>query len=471
MTRFHLRRGGSQSEAHRESPTVTAAQDPLALLRSRGYVLILAFAAALGAPVALVSYGFLELALYGQRWFFGALPKTMGFAAAPAWWPLLVVTVGGLLVGLVVRYLPGQGGESPVEGFRAGAPPEAQNLAGIALAALVTLAFGAVLGPEAPLIALGGGLAAWAVNLVRRDAPAQAIAVIGAAGSFAAISTLLGSPLLGAFLLMEVAGVGAGRTSMLLVPGLLAAGIGSLIFIGLDHVTGLAKPALEIPRLPPVGSPTVVEFGWAIVIGIAAALLGTGIRQLARILHRTVVGFRVPLATAGAGLVVGLLAVLYTVATGKVSGDVLFSGEHGMGPLLLNSGSYSAAALLLLLVCKGLAYGFSMSAFRGGPVFPAMYLGAVGGLLLSHAPGLHPIHGAAMGIGAMCVAILGFPLVSVLLATLLLLSNGLTAMPLVIVAVVVAYVGRARLLPEGPATTATTPPTHQGERPGGPGPP
>lgn len=50
-----------------------------------------------------------------------------------------------------------------------------------------------------------------------------------------------------------------------------------------------------------------------------------------------------------------------------------------------------------------------------------------------------------MGIGAMCVVMLGFPLVSVLLATLLLMSDGLSVTPLVIVAVVVAYVGRAWL--------------------------
>ena len=50
-----------------------------------------------------------------------------------------------------------------------------------------------------------------------------------------------------------------------------------------------------------------------------------------------------------------------------------------------------------------------------------------------------------MGIGALCVVMLGFPLVSVLLATLLLVSDGLKVIPLVIVAVVVAYVGRAVL--------------------------
>jgi membrane protein implicated in regulation of membrane protease activity len=57
-----------------------------------------------------------------------------------------------------------------------------------------------------------------------------------------------------------------------------------------------------------------------------------------------------------------------------------------------------------------------------------------------------------MGIGDMCVTMLGFPLVSVLLATLLLASDGLQVMPLVIVAVVVAYVGRAWLLPRLPVS-------------------
>ena len=83
------------------------------------------------------------------------------------------------------------------------------------IAALATLSLGGVLGPEAPLIALGGGLAVLAARLARRGAPAQAVALVGAAGSFAAIATLFGSPLPAAFLLMEAAGLGGeiGRAS------------------------------------------------------------------------------------------------------------------------------------------------------------------------------------------------------------------------------------------------------------------
>ena len=43
-----------------------------------------------------------------------------------------------------------------------------------------------------PLIALGAGLAAWAPSLVKRGDDEQDVAVLGAAGAFAAISLLLG---------------------------------------------------------------------------------------------------------------------------------------------------------------------------------------------------------------------------------------------------------------------------------------
>jgi hypothetical protein len=100
---------------------------------------------------------------------------------------------------------------------------------------------------------------------------------------------------------------------------------------------------------------------------------------------------------------------------------------------------------VLLVVCKGLAYAGSLSGFRGGPVFPGMLVGAAGGIALSHLPGLPMIASAAVGIGAMSVAMLGLPLGSVLLATLFLAADGLRLMPLMIVAVVVACLVSARL--------------------------
>ena len=89
----------------------------------------------------------------------------------------------------------------------------------------------------------------------------------------------------------------------------------------------------------------------------------------------------------------------------------------------------------------------SLSSFRGGPVFPSLYIGAVGGMAMSHLPGMSLVAGVAMGMGAMCAVMLTLPLTSVLLATALLFSDGIEVMPLVIVSVVVAYVAAARLAP------------------------
>jgi H+/Cl- antiporter ClcA len=433
---------------------MTAPSDPRAVLRTPGYVKLLVLAAIIGAPIAAAAYGFLWLVDELQDWLYTDLPRDLGFDGEPTWWPLPLLALAGLLVGLTIRYLPGKGGESPADGFSPGrGAPSPVELPGIFLAALAGLSLGVVIGPEAPLIALGGGLGVCAVRLASRDAPARTEAVVAAAGSFGAISTLLGSPLLGAFLLMEASGLGGPTMAVVLVPGLVAAGVGSLIFVGLDSWTGLGTFSLVIPDLPPVGSPTIAEFVWAIAIGLAAAFVGTGIRLFA-LFVRPHIERRTVLLTPVVGLAIAGLAIVFAEISGESSSLVLFSGQSALGPLMDDAASYSVGTLVLLIVCKGIAYGAALSSFRGGPIFPAMFLGAVGGVALSHLPGLDMIAGAAMGIGAMTAAMLRLPMTSVLLATLLLLSSGLEAMPLVIIAVAVAYVAAERLGPSPSPTEA-----------------
>jgi H+/Cl- antiporter ClcA len=432
---------------------MTTQPDPIALLRSRRYLILLIVAAFLGIPVSAAAYGYLALVSYLQKELFTRLPHGLGFAAEPLWWPLPVLLVGGVLTGLAIRYLPGHGGPSPAGGFKLHGAPTAAQLPGVIFASLATLCFGLVLGPEMPLILIGGGLAAVAVRLTRRTVPDQAMAVIAGAGSFAAISTLLGSPIVGAFLLMEATGLGGPVLGLVLIPGLLAAGIGSLIFIGLDSLTGLGTFSLAIHGLPHFTRPDLAEFGWAVAIGIAAALVGSGLKWLARLVHDHA-EHRITLAAPVAALVVAGLAIAYAEGSGKPTSDVLFSGQSALGPLVTHAAGYTAGAVALLVACKCLAYAVSLGSFRGGPVFPSMFVGAAGGLALSHLPGLPEVAGVAMGIGAMCAVMLTLPLTSVLLATLLLASDGLAVMPLVIVAVVVAYVAGARIAPPAPPAAA-----------------
>ena len=413
--------------------------------------------ALLGVPVALVAYFFLKWVADVQTYVFTTLPADLGFTGEPAWWPIPLLVLSGFLVALTIKHLPGTAGHEPAEGFKAAGEVRPIDLPGIIIAAFATLSLGVVLGPEAPLIAIGSGLGVLAVRLLKKDAPKQAVMVIAAASSFAAISTLLGSPLVGAFLLMEAAGLGGGMLSVVLIPGLLAAGVGSLIFIGLDRVTGFGTFALAIPDIPTFTTPAVAEFLWAIGIGLAAAVVGAGIRRLALTLQPIVARRRVAL-TPLAGLVIGLAAFVFAEGSDRSPSEVLFSGQSALPSLVQGAAGWTVGALLLLIVCKALAYGVALSAFRGGPTFPGMFIGAAGGIALSHLPGLPMIAGVAMGIGAMTTVMLGLPLTSVLLTAVFLSADAIPLTPLVIVAVVVAYVASARLTPAPTSASAAEPP-------------
>jgi H+/Cl- antiporter ClcA len=427
-----------------------AGPDPLALLRSRAYVKLLVLAALIGIPVSALAYGFLELVDLLEDVLYEDVPELLGFDSAPAWWPLPLLALSGLLVAAAIQYLPGTGGHKPADGFKPAGPLPPIELPGVALAALATLAFGAVLGPEAPLIALGSGLGVLAIRLASRDAPEQAAAVMASAGSFAAISTLLGNPLLGAFLLLEAAGLGGPMLGVVLLPGLLAAGIGSLIFLGLDEITGLGTFSLTVTGIPEFDHITGAMFGWAIACGLLAPFIGRGIQLIALALQPRVEARRL-IAMPLLGLLMGGLAVGFAEATDHEASDVLFSGQDALPGLLTGAAGWSVGALLLLMLCKGLAYALALSSFRGGPVFPAMFIGAAGGVAAAGLPGMELVPAVAMGIAAMCTVMLTLPLTSTLLATLLLGADGIQSMPVVIVAVVVAHVVTAHLTPREPA--------------------
>jgi H+/Cl- antiporter ClcA len=423
--------------------------DPMAILRSRRYVGLLVLAATVGVPISAAAYLFLWAVNHGHRWLYETLPAALGFETAPPWWPLPLLAVGGLLAGAVIEYMPGRGGHSPVDGFQTGAPPTAAELPGIVLAALASLCFGAVVGPEAPLIALGGGLGALALRLLARDAPERALMAVGAAGSFAAIAYLLGSPIVGAFLMLEAVGLEGAKARVVMLPGLLCSGIGFLVAVGINSWTGIGLESLAIASVPGFAHPTGVEFLWAIAFGAGAAVFGLLIRRFALLVRPQVAKWPVVM-TPVAGCLLATLAIVYSQFTGNAASDVLFSGEASLPTLVHRASKYTVGALALLIACKSLAYGISLGSFRGGPVFPAMFIGGAAGVLLSHLPGLSVTPGVAMGIGAMAAVMLRMPMTAVLLASLLLGHEGFIAMPLVIVAVVVAYVVAARLEPSTP---------------------
>jgi H+/Cl- antiporter ClcA len=413
--------------------------DPATIMRSRQFVGLLVIAAGVGVVTSFAAWWFLELVHKLQHALYDELPEAVGFDTVPAWWPLPVLVIAGVLVALAVARLPGAGGHSPVEGLDPGTPTQPVEIPGVLLAAAASIALGAVVGPEAPLLALGAGLGLLVIGRLRSDAPPEASTIIAASGTFAALSFLFGSPVIAAVLLIEAAGLAGAGLSLVLIPGLLAAGIGTLVSIGLGAWTGIDRSdiSLGVLELSEFARPDAVDFLWTVPLAAAVGLGVVVIFRLARGAHGFV-GPR-PFLLPVAGLLVGALAIGFSEATDKGIDQVLFSGQEALGPLVANADTWSLSALALLIGFKGLAYAVSLASFRGGPVFPAILLGAAAGLMAAQLPGLELTPAVAVCIGAAVVAVLRLPLSAVVMATLLTSQAGLGVGPLVILGVVVAF--------------------------------
>jgi H+/Cl- antiporter ClcA len=409
--------------------------------QAKAYLRTLVLAAGLGVPVAFAAVLY-ETVLHDTiHVVWEEIPDAFGWSA-PAWWyVILVPAVAGLLVSAAVR-LPGHGGHGPLEGIGV-EPIKPVHLWSILLAALASLGLGLVLGPEAPLIALGLGLGALAVRFVGADETNARLLVL--AGAFAAISTLFGGPLVAAFLLLELTAVSGKIPAHLLgralLPGFVAAGTGALVFTGVAGWPGLHQTSLALPSIPAYDSVRVADLVGCVVLAAVVAALVVVFRHLGHGVGAQTTLAPLPLLVT-AGLLVGSLAVAFRAIADRPVDLVLFSGQSELPAVVAES---SAGVLLLLVVAKGLAWSLSLGGgFRGGPVFPALTLGtAIGMTTADLGIGIHTTPAVVAGIAAAWSATLRAPFSGALIAGLLVGSSA-TA-PIAVIAAVVGWLVAAAL--------------------------
>lgn len=409
-------------------------------LGGRAYLRLVGLGALIGIPAALLAAGFLALVRELQDVLWDDLPEALG-QTSPPWYLVVGLPVVGAALVLVARSrLPGDGGHPPLDGLSA-TPTLPAAGPGIALAALGTLAFGSVLGPEAPLIALGSVVG---VALSRHlQLGERENAVLSTAGSFSAVAALFGGPLVAGLLLMEAGlGMGAGLLPVLL-PGLVAAACGYVIFLGLGDWGGLGTTSLAVPDLPAYEGTSVEDLLVGLVVGVAAGVLIQAVRWAAGRLDG--LGSRrlgMPALLLAGGLTVGLIAQTADLL-GADSQDVLFSGQQSV-PALLAEGSLAVVALLL--AAKALGYAVSMGAgFRGGPVFPAIFLGVALATLAVHLLDVSPTLAVAVGTAGGMAAMTRLLLAPLVFAGLLVGTSGADAVPAAVFATSAAWLTRTAL--------------------------
>jgi H+/Cl- antiporter ClcA len=315
-----------------------------------------------------------------------------------------------------------------------------------------------VLGPEAPLIAIGLGLPPLLVHVLPLQEAEGRLLVLS--GAFAAIAALFGGPLVASLMLFELAAkagaIPARAIGAALLPGFVAAGTGGLIFTGVGDWGGLHQQNLALPDIAAYDSVRIADLGWSIVI---AAAVGVAVVVARRLAHGIAV--RTPSRPVAslvvAGLLVGVLGVVFREIADRPVDLVLFSGQSSLPDLVAEG---SGGVLLAVVVVKGLAYALSLGAgFRGGPVFPAIAIGtalAVAGADLL--PGFETTPAIAAGVAAGTAVVLQAPFTGALLASLLMGSSAVDVAPIAVIAAAVgALVGVAAAEPEPkqPAAAAT----------------
>ncbi|WP_329021381.1 chloride channel protein [Streptomyces sp. NBC_00690] len=407
-------------------------------IRSRGYLKLLLLSVLIGAPIALACFFFVSAQHALQHAIWEDLPHAVGYDEPPWWWSLPALLLAGLLLAPIVTRLPGRGGHQPVHGL--GGPPLGPDaLPGVVLAALATLPLGVVLGPEAPLMALGSGLALLAVRSAKRAEDPKAALVLGTTGSTTAISTILGGPLVAAVMVVEAAGLAGPQLVLLLLPCLLASGVGALVFTGFGKWTGLSIGALQLPDVPPNVGPDAGDFLWGVPVAVLIGVVVTYAHRIGYVSLRWTER-HTALRTVVCAVAVGVCIAVYALVSGRSPAEAALSGQVTLGVLAADPHGWSVGALVALVVCKGLAWGVSLGSLRGGPIFPSVLLGAAIGVACAGLPGLGVTPGLALGMATASAVVTRLPVTSSVLAVLLMGKDAANQMPLIAVCAVVGFI-------------------------------
>lgn len=392
---------------------------------------ILALAIGLGVLCSLAASAFLWLVSAGQDLVFTALPEALGISGLPAWLVAVILILGALLV-ILARRMPGATGPGPLTGFHFDIPV---GVAGsVILAAAASLVFGFVLGPEAPLIVLGSVIGA----LIMRGRSDEQLKVGRLLGGAAAIGAVFGNPFITAFMLLEFSAMGL-LPATLLPAVLIALASGYAVQVGVLGFGGIGTHSLAVPGLPTYDTIGIGDLAAGLLVAIIAAVVAVGVRSLALSVDRLADRAR-SLALIAAALVT---AAAYAIAqaAGASPDQVLFSGDTGMASLIAET---SLPLVAVILVAKAISYAVALGGgVRGGPIFPATFLGVAvaiaASLILAGVPSTPLV---AAGIGATAAGITRLPATAAILGAILVGGSGAAVAPFAIMGAVAGLLVR-----------------------------
>jgi H+/Cl- antiporter ClcA len=383
-------------------------------------------ALAIGILSAFVLYGVDWVSEQLEHVIWHVVPGSLGIDPAHGWWTLGVLTVIGLLVGLVLQFAPGHGGfDSATHELEDATILPLKALPGLLVIAILVLAGGVSLGPESPVMAINAALI---VALVGRFTGFFSAPLAALAATSGTLGAMFGTPVAAALLLTGLVAATRGGGALwdrLFIP-LVAAGAGAVT------TTLIGGPDFSM-HLPPAPTLQIADVLFAAIVATVAAALGVAGAFVFPLVHRLFHSIRSPLlmATAG-GIVLGLLGMLGGPIT-------LFKGLNQTGELLADPAIWGVGALVAMILIKlaALIVGAS-SGFRGGRIFPSVFIGAAIGVLASAIiPDLPIGLAVASGILGILLAVGRDGWLALFLAVLV--AGDMTILPILCLAVLPAW--------------------------------
>lgn len=385
----------------------------------------------LGVLASLAASAFMEVVALGQQWLFTDLPRALGLAGLPWWWVALLL-IGGAGLVVLARRMPGATGPGPLTGFHFDIP--VAHAPSVVLAALGTLVFGFALGPEAPLIVVGSVLG----GLVMRGRAEQEVTAGRLLGGAAAIGAVFSNPFITAFMMLEFCAMGMFPARMITAV-LVALGSGYSIQVGLLGFAGLGTHGLAVPGLPQYDTIGLGHLGAGMLVAVVAGVVALIVRQAAVRADRWAERARNLAVVAATAVTFAGFLVAQAFGIGPTL--ILFSGLSGMADLVKES---SLLAVIVILLVKAVVYLAALSgSLRGGPIFPATYLGVAVGvaaaLVFTDIPATPLV---AAGIGAAAAGMTRMPATSAILGAILVGGSGAAVAPFAILGAVAGFLLR-----------------------------
>ncbi|HDT6027116.1 TPA: ion channel protein [Enterobacter cloacae subsp. cloacae] len=335
--------------------------------RARTMLLLAIPALIIGIVSSLVLIVVMKVASVLQTMLWTALPAQVGISVDSPAWIIMMLTLTGVAVGLVIRFSPGHAGPDPALEPLIGAPVAPAALPGLIIALIIGLAGGVSLGPEHPIMAVNIGLAVYLGSRILPRVGALDWTILASAGT---IGALFGTPVAAALIFSQTLSSNndVPLWDKLFAP-LMAAAAGAL-------TTSLFfNPHFSL-SLPHYGQMQIADiFSGAVVVAIAVALGMIAVWCLPR-LHRLVHKLKHPVLILGVGgLILGILGAI----GGKVT---LFKGLDEMQQLAFSQVFSVSDYLLFALIKLAALVVAAACGFRGGRIFPAVFVGVALGLML-----------------------------------------------------------------------------------------